>query len=597
MPAEPPRLLPVPALTFLGVESVIVTPILKFPELPMSFAPTDCAAWLATTSRIVPGLEWRRIYVHKCSIRVDYFVEFATAEIALMVKGLVNPKEGEIRESVFVGPTEYGEIRQKLRAALEQTIPAPVPRLVKPPSPYAGGRYRREEPPTTTRILPDPLAQEHDPSLPCVHITRRSPTGQGTLPGPREDPPGDLGLTDKENSGAEGGEAGDRRAPNDLHPLPDVAITARTTTISLVVPASSIYAPVIALPFEIPTMVSLLFTLELATSSPFEIFANTFSLSMFAQLGSRGKTKVDSETPPSRQEQILLQLQNSRLKRPRNNKVQTEEMDVDVVPPPGLLQQLSAEHAAEEGEVVDDVITGSSPKARARLRLDTRLSTTTLVASSNGSPLALTRPLLCTIGLVQFSPLHQCRPPPQSLSPPLPHHISPPVSFDDETFDLCDDKGLKRLNNRQLRALCTKHDIDTARSNEDLVKNIQAHYQQSHTAGKSRGRGFKAFEGRVTDICHGVCHGVALALHQQSMSAFGPRPKISEALDRISHIFLSATIVSPFDKSLTTFIFDLLPETPPMTLAALGATSVFLLRQSLKSPTRRAIDDCCGLGP
>jgi hypothetical protein len=30
-------------------------------------------------------------------------------------------------------------------------------------------------------------------------------------------------------------------------------------------------------------------------------------------------------------------------------------MDVDVVPPPSLLQRLSAEHAAEEGEVVDDV--------------------------------------------------------------------------------------------------------------------------------------------------------------------------------------------------------------------------------------------------
>jgi hypothetical protein len=82
----------------------------------------------------------------------------------------------------------------------------------------------------------------------------------------------------------------------------------------------------------------------------------------------------------------------------------------------------------------------------------------------------------------------------------------------------------------------------------------------------------------------------ATALHQQSMSAFGPHPKISEALDRISHIFLSATIVSPFDNSLTTFIFDLLPETPPMTLAALGATSVFLLWQSLQvshSPSHR----------
>ncbi|KAJ7928396.1 hypothetical protein B0H13DRAFT_2311678 [Mycena leptocephala] len=149
---EPPRPRPIPTLTFPGMDSIVVTSVLKFPELPDSFTPADCAAWLATANRIVPGLEWRRIYLHKHSIRVDYFVEFASSEIALKVKGLINPKEGEIRESVFVGPMEYGEIQRKLRAVLEQATRATEEE--KPPTPYAGGRYLRQEPPVTTRLPP-----------------------------------------------------------------------------------------------------------------------------------------------------------------------------------------------------------------------------------------------------------------------------------------------------------------------------------------------------------------------------------------------------------------------------------------------------------
>ncbi|KAJ7154347.1 hypothetical protein C8R43DRAFT_885158 [Mycena crocata] len=52
------------------------------------------------------------------------------------------------------------------------------------------------------------------------------------------------------------------------------------------------------------------------------------------------------------------------------------------------------------------------------------------------------------------------------------------VAFDVDSFDLSDNKALELLNNRQLRAVCLKHDIDTARSNDDMVRNIQAHYRK-----------------------------------------------------------------------------------------------------------------------
>ncbi|KAJ7938792.1 hypothetical protein B0H13DRAFT_1851376 [Mycena leptocephala] len=51
---EAPRAPPAPTLTFPGMESIVVTAVLKFPELPVSFTPADCAAWLATAARIIP---------------------------------------------------------------------------------------------------------------------------------------------------------------------------------------------------------------------------------------------------------------------------------------------------------------------------------------------------------------------------------------------------------------------------------------------------------------------------------------------------------------------------------------------------------------
>ncbi|KAJ7924662.1 hypothetical protein B0H13DRAFT_2315174 [Mycena leptocephala] len=148
---KPPPARPVvPTLTFPGMESTVITAVLKFPGLPDSFTPADFAAWLTAAGRVVPGCEWRVMYLHQRKPRVDYFVEFESAEAALKVKGLINPKEGEVREGVFVGPTEYGEVKQKLAVVLEQTAPS-----IKHDDsyvPYAGGRYLRQEPPSTSHL-------------------------------------------------------------------------------------------------------------------------------------------------------------------------------------------------------------------------------------------------------------------------------------------------------------------------------------------------------------------------------------------------------------------------------------------------------------
>ncbi|KAJ7903117.1 hypothetical protein B0H13DRAFT_2335280 [Mycena leptocephala] len=158
-PSTPLRPLTVPTLTFPAVESTVVTAVLKFPELPVLFSPNDMSAWLATAARIVSGIEWKRIYLFKRNVRLDYFVEFNSSEMALKVKGLINPKEGEVRECVFVGLTEYGKVQQTLKAVAEQTASSVKG---KPASPYAGGRYILPEPPVTTR-LPDVAARGAHP--------------------------------------------------------------------------------------------------------------------------------------------------------------------------------------------------------------------------------------------------------------------------------------------------------------------------------------------------------------------------------------------------------------------------------------------------
>ncbi|KAJ7506324.1 hypothetical protein B0H11DRAFT_2186105, partial [Mycena galericulata] len=59
-------------------------------------------------------------------------------------------------------------------------------------------------------------------------------------------------------------------------------------------------------------------------------------------------------------------------------------------------------------------------------------------------------------------------PPPALHSLTTKSHVAP-VAFDVDTFDLSDNKTLETLNKTQLRAVCLKHDISTARSNVDTA--------------------------------------------------------------------------------------------------------------------------------
>ncbi|KAJ7783905.1 hypothetical protein DFH07DRAFT_948894 [Mycena maculata] len=55
------------------------------------------------------------------------------------------------------------------------------------------------------------------------------------------------------------------------------------------------------------------------------------------------------------------------------------------------------------------------------------------------------------------------------------------ASFDVDTFGLSDDEALDNLNNPQLRSLCEKYAVETARANADMVLRLRAHRVKSHT--------------------------------------------------------------------------------------------------------------------
>ncbi|KAJ7911723.1 hypothetical protein B0H13DRAFT_2328102 [Mycena leptocephala] len=138
-------------LTYPSLESTVLTPYLKFPGLSDVFTPSDVKAWLDGANRKVPGCGWRRIYCVPRSIRVDYYVEFQSAEAALKVRGLIDVRNGEIREATFVGEAEIRDIAERMRAVLEQV--ENVAETAPAPAPYAGGRYLRTEPPTSALLL------------------------------------------------------------------------------------------------------------------------------------------------------------------------------------------------------------------------------------------------------------------------------------------------------------------------------------------------------------------------------------------------------------------------------------------------------------
>jgi hypothetical protein len=138
-------------LTYPSLESTVLMPYLKFPGLSDVFTPSDVKAWLDGANRKVPSCGWRRIYRVPRSIRVDYYVEFQSAEAALKVRGLIDVWNGEIREGTFVGEAEIRDVAERMRAVLEQV--ENVAETAPAPAPYAGGRYLRTEPPTSALLL------------------------------------------------------------------------------------------------------------------------------------------------------------------------------------------------------------------------------------------------------------------------------------------------------------------------------------------------------------------------------------------------------------------------------------------------------------
>ncbi|KAJ6486298.1 hypothetical protein DFH09DRAFT_1339645 [Mycena vulgaris] len=69
-------------------------------------------------------------------------------------------------------------------------------------------------------------------------------------------------------------------------------------------------------------------------------------------------------------------------------------------------------------------------------------------------------------------------PPPPGLPLDNTYLMKPKLvaaSFDPNTFDLGDGQALAMLNNTQLKALCEKYTVDTARANADMVSNLRAH--------------------------------------------------------------------------------------------------------------------------
>ncbi|KAJ7778621.1 hypothetical protein DFH07DRAFT_795344 [Mycena maculata] len=100
-------------------------------------------------------------------------------------------------------------------------------------------------------------------------------------------------------------------------------------------------------------------------------------------------------------------------------------------------------------------------------------------------PVAVPAPELPSSVLSDAAPSHYCPRPVYGVTPALPAPSVPTStrsvatfeSFDADAFDLSDNKALERLNRRELRALYSKYDVDTARSNADLVNNLQTYYQ------------------------------------------------------------------------------------------------------------------------
>ncbi|KAJ7832378.1 hypothetical protein B0H13DRAFT_1915018 [Mycena leptocephala] len=176
-------------LTYPSLESTVLTPFLKFPNLNDVFTPNDIRTWLDGANRKVASCGWRRVLRVARKPRVDYYVEFESAEAALKIRGLIEPREGEIREGYFVGETEFKKVAALSPAVLQQTRNAAE--TAPASEPYAGGWYLREEPPMTSSLpktTPVPVVVPSASRFPPPNLVRpqgvkeRAPLARTLLP-------------------------------------------------------------------------------------------------------------------------------------------------------------------------------------------------------------------------------------------------------------------------------------------------------------------------------------------------------------------------------------------------------------------------------
>ncbi|KAF8157745.1 hypothetical protein K438DRAFT_1777081 [Mycena galopus ATCC 62051] len=115
-------------VTVPAIHGVTVTAVLKF-TVPDAFALDSVIAWLTAAEQLSLGGSWRRIIRVESKPRAHYYVEFESAEAALRIKGLVDPREGLIRVVSFAKEEEFQGL------ATKHPVAAARPAAVRPDSP------------------------------------------------------------------------------------------------------------------------------------------------------------------------------------------------------------------------------------------------------------------------------------------------------------------------------------------------------------------------------------------------------------------------------------------------------------------------------
>jgi hypothetical protein len=94
------------------------------------------------------------------------------------------------------------------------------------------------------------------------------------------------------------------------------------------------------------------------------------------------------------------------------------------------------------------------------------------------SPYYRTRPNVSALAQAA-TPASVLPPPALPLDKAFHKARQPPATFDPVTFNIGDERALAGLNNKQLKALCEKYGVDTARANAEMVSSLRAYHVRS----------------------------------------------------------------------------------------------------------------------